>query len=240
MSHARELNSWISFVLYAVTGQMKEADGLMREHGPSIRRHAKRQKKLMPFKSKPLFRGLLLDNGRPVSNNAFFDLGDLGGIMVEPGRREGVEESAIGDDGCVKHAIDSMLFVSHSEDLECAQWFATPEAAVSGFVTKMHPDVRGYVVRLDEAPSRVLWHHSWMTARMLDGFSVSLVEAAIRHPDIRPFYDQFQWNAKNQSEVILEPSSERLKVDPVEEIDVKALDRKFCHPIFLAQQGEAQ
>ena len=237
MSQSQDFNSWISFVLYAVTGQMAQADAVMKQHGPGVRRHAKRQRKLVPIKEKPLFRGILLDNGRPVSNHSFFEEGELAGIVMSPGRREGEPESLIGDDGCVTHAIDTMRFVSHSEDLECAQWFATPEAAISGFVKALHPDVRGYIVRLEKPSSTVLWHHKWSAARMQGGLSIPLVQAALQHPHIAPFTDQFHWNARNQSEVILEPSSERLKADPVGPVDVKDLDRRFCHPLFLGQQG---
>lgn len=236
MSHRSDANCWISFVLYAVTGQMAQADAVMRESGAAVRRHAKRQRKLVPIKENPLFRGLLIDNGRPVSNHAFFEAGEIAGIVMNPGRRDGEPESVIGDDGCVAHAIDTMRFVSHSEDLGCAQWFATPEAAVSGFVAELHPNVRGYVVRLERPSSTVLWHHKWQACRMQGGMSIPLVQAALQHPHIAPFADQFHFNARTQSEVILEPSSERLKIVPVEEVDVKALDRKFCHPVFLAQQ----
>lgn len=237
MSRSDDFNYWISFVLYAVTGQMAQADAVMREHGAGIRRQAKKQRKLVPIREKPLYRGLLLDKGRPVSNHAFFEAGEISGIVMNPGRREGEPESVIGDDGCVAHAIDTMQFVSHSEDPECAQWFATPETAISGFVKELHPDARGYMVRLEKPPSTVLWHHKWQAARMQGGLSIPLVQAALQHPHIAPFADQFHFNARNQSEVILAPSSERLKIEPVEQVDVKALDLKFCHPAFLAQQG---
>ena len=231
------MNCWISFVLYAVTGQMREADAVMKEHGAAVRRHAKRQLALIPIARKPIYRGVLLEDGlRPVSANQFFDSGDLGGVFVRPVPRADGSDTVVDEEGCVAHAIESMSFVSHSEDIECAQWFGSPESAVSGAVAVVHPGARGYIVRLEKPPTLVLWHHSWTSTRMPRGFRISLDECARQHPHIREVADQFVWNAKTQKEVITMPSSERYKLEPVGEVDVKALDRKFCHPLFLAQR----
>lgn len=226
MSHVKDMNCWIAFVLYAVTGRMREADIIMREHGASVRRHAKKQRILMPFKAKPIFRGMLFDNGRSISSNS------LDGVIAKPAPCPDGSDIVIGEDGCVDHAIEPMSFVSHSEDLECAQWFASPQAAISEFVVALRPHIRGYTIRLKRPPACVLWHHSWTDARIQGESPIPLSVAAMRHPHICEFADQFRWNARTQSEVITEPTSERYKLEPVGDVDVKALDLKFCHPAF--------
>lgn len=224
-----EVNCWISFVLYAVTGRMQQADAIMRLYGDKVRAQAKRQRKLMPIPKKPLYRGIVLENDRPISNNeAIFDDGEL--LVVakppDPGPR------VIGDDGRVDHALAGMHFVSHTEDRSCAQWFAAPHSAVSAFAYRLHPNLRGYVLSLPEPPSLVLWHHSWTTART-PTVHISLEDCALQHVEIAPYASQFSWNMKTQKEVILEPSSKRLEIEPLEYVDVNFLNEKFCPPQFL-------
>ena len=226
-----ELNCWISFVLYAVTGKMREADAVMKEHGDLVRAQARRQRKLSPIKERPLYRGIVLQNGCAISNNSAVELGGFGiavSLPVDPG------PNLIGEDGCVSHALEEMEFVSHTEDLECAQWFASPDAAVSAFASAVRPGIRGYVVRLPKPPSTVLWHHSWTDARTSGG-RIPLSAAALQHPHIAPYVSQFLWNLETQKEVITMPSKRRFKIEPLKDVDVKALDRRFCHPDFLEE-----
>jgi len=233
MTVQMEFNTWISFVLYAVTGRMAQADSVMKEFGPFIRRQAKRQAEEQPVESKPLYRGILLDDGRPVSQHDSADVG--GGVLMVGMSPPG--GSMIGADGCVPHALDAMTFVSHTEDLECAKWFASPDTVMGSFVATLHPGARGYIVRLEKPTTRVLWHHSWMDVRMPDGRGrIPLVSACLQHPELRQYADQFQWNARTQNETIIEPGPERLKIEEVDDLDVKALDKRFCHPSFLGQQ----
>ena len=54
-------NVWITWVLYAVTGNLAAADSIMVQHGDSVRRVAKALSKLMPVPQRTLWRGLLLE-----------------------------------------------------------------------------------------------------------------------------------------------------------------------------------
>ncbi len=234
MSVQLEINTWINFVLYAVIGRMAQADSVMKKFGPFVRRQAKRQAEFQPVESKPLYRGILLDNGRPVSQHESVEVG--GGVLMVGKSPPG--GSMIGDDGCVPHALDAMTFVSHTEDLECAQWFASPDTVMGAFVSSLHPGARGYIVRMEKPSTPVLWHHSWMETRMPDGSGwIPLAAACLEHPELRQCADQFQWNAKTQTETILEPYPERLKIDDVGDLDVRTLDKRFCHPSFLNQEA---
>lgn len=56
-----ELNQWINFVLYAVTGCTGQADDLMRRHRRGIQRVARWMGERAPFEPKLLHRGLLLE-----------------------------------------------------------------------------------------------------------------------------------------------------------------------------------
>ncbi len=228
-----EINTWVSFVLYAVTGRMSQADSVMKDFGPFIRRQARRQAEIHPVESKPLYRGILLDDGRPVSQHESVEVG--GGVMMVGMTPPG--GSMIGDDGCVPHALDAMTFVSHTEDLDCAKWFASPNTVMGEFVSALHPGARGYIVRMEKPSAPLLWHHSWREAWMPDGRDrISLESACMKHPELCQYTDQFQWNARTQTEAILEVSPERLKIEEVGDLDVKSLDKQFCHPRFLAQQ----
>ena len=160
MSVQIEINTWVTFVLYAVTGGMSQADSIMKDFGPFIRRQARRQAALHPVESKPLYRGILLDDGRPVSQHESVEVGD--GVMMVGMTPPG--GSMIGDDGCVPHALDAMTFVSHTEDLDCANWFASPDTVMGAFVSALHPGARGYIVRMEKPSAPLLWHHSWREA----------------------------------------------------------------------------
>lgn len=65
MNHANQLNLYINFVLNAVLGKMGEADAMLRAAGHPIKRVASFLRDTVPFESKPIYRGMLLDPGKP-------------------------------------------------------------------------------------------------------------------------------------------------------------------------------
>lgn len=56
-----DVNAYITFVLYAVTGHMARADGLMGRYGRGIRRVATWMRSRQPVGARTVYRGLLLD-----------------------------------------------------------------------------------------------------------------------------------------------------------------------------------
>lgn len=235
-----ELNCWVSFVLYAVIGKMAEADDLLKRHKKEIHAQAKRQAKLQPIQKKTLYRGLLFNDGRPVNKLSFFTDEDLRTLDIEgyePERRQQEEKGklVVDAEGRIPHAIDTMEFVSHTEDLDCAKWFSSPDSIISGSVRQHHPHACGFIMEIDEPPSLVLWHHTW-TSALTKEISIPLEQAALMHPELRDLADQFRWNLRTQREVIVAASDKRFTVYSMDETDVAYLDKRFCHPYFLAQQ----
>jgi hypothetical protein len=147
------------------------------------------------------------------------------GILVEDDRLKG---------GILPHESDR-TFLSWSENLEVAAWFANRDAIVSQVVVCIRPNVRGYITILNEPePDTVLWRHSW--GPLLEALTgVPLLKAALMHPQVD--HRQFLWNLTTQKEVITAPLGE-LKFVPVEEFDplpLEQLEEQFCYPEVLAE-----
>lgn len=95
----------------------------------------------------------------------------------------------------------NLTFLSWSEDLDVARWFGSPESYISAPFTEHYPEVRGYVLTLPRAATRVLWHHSWRHA-----FGMPLEQLALVHPFMRrEGFRQVKWSLDTQHEVITAP-----------------------------------
>lgn len=156
-----------------------------------------------------------------------FKMGPLyRGILVAPVKVEG---------GRLAHDPD-LEFLSWSEDLDVACWFAATDAIISEVVVQMRPGVRGYVVKGKGDPQKVLWRHEWIAVPIPDGGELDLRAAALYHPDVDGA--QFSWNVETQHEVITRAPSRptRFRVEPVEKercADVEELDARYTFPPFL-------
>lgn len=56
-----EVNFYISFILYAISGRMAEADSIMRKYSSEIKTVAAKMHNLMPRKINEIYRGLLIE-----------------------------------------------------------------------------------------------------------------------------------------------------------------------------------
>ena len=196
---------------------MKQADRIMKDKGPAIRRVAryyrKRTRMEETFDEDPhqvklpgeLYRGSMLEP----------QLVKRGRLPKEP----------------------LLTFVSWTADADVACWFAHPDSFVSGFVKMMRPRARGYVSVLKKPdPEQVLFHHRWnpLYLRFLPSGRRHIPLAAIADSmgmDAR----QVHWNLGTQSEVIMENYLASVPVVPIEDTDcpaAKVLDARF-RPPFL-------
>lgn len=128
---------------------------------------------------------------------------------------------------------DRYTFVSWSEDVDVARWFACPRSAVSVYAASVVPGLRGFLVELPRPTSRVLYHHSW--ARRFDG----LAPLALSRPQMGvEGARQVAWSTTTQREVITEPTP--MTPTPAPELNaeqLEALERKLSPPWILATEG---
>jgi len=183
-------NIYITFLLYAIYGRMREADAVGRRHRASIAATASWLRAAYPISPTEVYRGLLLEpedlHGRP---------GHWLVAAYQP----------------------NLTFVSTSEEEDVACWFATPESAISGAVSQARPRTEGYIARFVPALKSILWHYTWRELPVVPGRPpLPLVEAALVHPDIADV-QQFAWNLLTQKEVILKPFApgDELEVTPL-------------------------
>lgn len=122
-------------------------------------------------------------------------------------------------------------FVSWTDDIDVACWFASPEATVSQPLAETNPALRGYVLTMNErdVTTRILFHHAWS---MLDW-----PKLALRHPHMgEEGARQIAWAWHSQREVITTPPTEFPMPVPVELLyDARGtsaleLDRRFAPP----------
>ena len=136
---------------------------------------------------------------------------------------------------------EKLKFVSYSQELEVACWYADPASIISGDVVARRPAVRGYIIAGKGNRDRLLWHHDWLAVDLPDGGQrLSLPGAAEVHPEIDAA--QFTWNARTQSEVIEAAPSRadaKFHVEPVADRDcpdVEDLDARYTFPPFLTER----
>lgn len=145
------------------------------------------------------------------------------GVLIEP-------DVLIGD---YLHHQDGREFLSWTEDLDCALWFAHREAIISGPLIDLRPDAKGYLLLLRHPkPEWVLFRHNWKN-RIEAVTGVDLHSAAALHPQADP--DQFMWNLKTQNEVITCPlgSFPTLDANAIQSLDIAELDKRYCYPPVL-------
>jgi len=116
-------------------------------------------------------------------------------------------------------------FLSWSEDLDVARWFASPQTEIGLEVGRLKPTYRGYLITREPAlPSQLLFHHSW---RALFPFEA----AAMIHPafDVE-LARQVHWNLHTQREVITLPLDEDPTPLAIDVLNTAQLDERFAPP----------
>mgnify|MGYP001586831954 CR=1 FL=1 len=127
-------------------------------------------------------------------------------------------------------AIDlAYTFMSWTEDRDVARWFGSCESIVSEPLASSDSTLRGFVLALDAAPSRILFHHAWRHA-----FGIPLEKLALGHPMMGDEgCEQIGWNLRTQHEVIIEPPDALPAATPIENLNgcsMVELDRKLTPP----------
>jgi hypothetical protein len=127
-----------------------------------------------------------------------------------------------------------LTFLSWSEDRDVALWFACPRSVVSEPLMQQNPKLRGHVVSIPAARSRVLFHHTWAVA--LGG----LAPIALLHPLMgEEGRRQIEWSLRTQQEIITEPVDD-LRPERVDDLDaaaLEALERRLSPPWIIEEEG---
>lgn len=129
---------------------------------------------------------------------------------------------------------------SFTEDIDCARWFACPEASVSGAVVEEKgASVRGYLLEYAPAPGEILFHHTWrvLGPNVPDGGFVDLFHAAVYAEHVGALPEtgacQVAWALRTQSEVIVEALRGPIPVRPVGPLDAAALEARYGPPALV-------
>jgi hypothetical protein len=134
-------------------------------------------------------------------------------------------------------ADPKVTFLSWSEDLAVAQWFACPRSVVSEPVAQLRPRARGFLVELAAPRSRVLFHYAWACA-----FG-GLAPLALAHPLMgEEGRRQIEWSLRTQREIITEPIPDLLPT-PAPDLDaaaLMALERRLSPPWIIEEEGIRQ
>lgn len=149
------------------------------------------------------------------------------GILVEPDLLE--------DGRWLRHEA-ARRFLSYTDDLDVACWFANPRSIISEVVRDHRPRARGYLATAQPGRDRLLWHHEWVDIPLPGGRRIDLGFAAALHPAVDQ--RQFLWNVRTQGEVLVDAPEvgSRMKVEPMAaycEADAEELDARFTFPPFL-------
>jgi len=130
-----------------------------------------------------------------------------------------------------------MMFLSWSEDRDVALWFACPRSAVSEPLAATNPKLRGHLVELPVAQSRVLFHHAWTS--VLGGLA-ALPALARAHPLMgEEAARQIEWSLRTQQEVITAPV-DGLQPHCTDDLDADtlgALERRLSPPWIIVEEG---
>lgn len=127
-----------------------------------------------------------------------------------------------------------LRFISWTEDLDVACWFADPDSVMSAFMRSFRPNTQGFIVSADQPPAPVLFYYEWARGFDLAGRRVDLAKLALPHPDMgEEGYSQIRWALDTQREVITENTDKVFDVAPVDDYEcpsTRALDDALTWP----------
>ena len=195
---------YTNWVLHVILGRLGEADGLMAQHGGSIRRMARKLRINLGVPIRTIWRGLLLEPEE-----------------VPPDRMVPPWDQTIGS-------------VSWSEDKEVGCWFADRDSNMSTVIRMQRPTVTGWIMKTTPKKRNVLWHWSWQDRfpSPRGPGTISLTALASMHPSID--ITQFHWALQTQKEVILSPFNRPVEVVSYDEAgcpSTEDLNRRLGGPL---------
>ena len=135
-------------------------------------------------------------------------------------------------------ADPKLTFLSWSEDLDVARWFACSRSVVSEPLMQQNSKLRGYVVEIAMPPAGVLFHYTWAIA--FDTLTGGLAPLALAHPLMgEEGRRQIEWSLRTQREVITEPVADLVPVRAadLDALTLEALERRLSPPWIIAEEG---
>lgn len=205
-----DVNAYLQWVLFAVYGMLGYADGMIREHGDSIRRVAAWLRATMPVKPGTVYRGLLLDPSLLRASDGLVD--------VDP----------------------NYTFLSYTEDKNVACWFADRESTISKSVADRYADASGYIAKRRPRQADILFHYSWGLGFPLAGRRIPLWVIATQDPRMDPRQIEQWLKTQQEvilepvtKPYAVTPFEDECPDDPtvLEDLDRRLTGRQFAHEV---------
>lgn len=128
---------------------------------------------------------------------------------------------------------EGVEYVSFSEDLQAACWFARYDSFISEFVAKLKPKAEGFIGEYTPQMDEIMFHYSWIDhLHSLPGPNVFQITQQLEMQLGRQsgeLISQLHWNLKSQQEVLLIPDI-TYKVAPITNyacLPTSDLDKQF-------------
>ena len=176
-----EINVYLTFVLHAIKGHLKQADGFISQPGnrQAIYSVARTMHELMPVDIKPIYRGLLIEKNK-------MRRGPDGTPQI--GRKQGYK------------------FVSWSEDRDVACWFADPGSFMNAADMTGNIKGDGWMVEITPRAEDILFHWTWGLNFPFNGRRLTFNQLARMTRDPMLAFSDFDRILRDQKEVMLKPS----------------------------------
>jgi len=127
-----------------------------------------------------------------------------------------------------------LTFISWSEQLSVACWFADPTSIMSGYALELKPKLQGFIITEPAPPAPVLFYYKWAKSFEIGGRRFDLSRLALIHPDMgADGHSQIEWALRTQFEVITANVHRPLRVQPKSAFNCPStaeLDRRLTWP----------
>lgn len=152
------------------------------------------------------------------------------GIILDPKNRD--------SSGVMTSKVNAG-FISFSENLDIASWFASTDSHMAEMVLVNIPKGKGFIITHHPTRGEVLFHHKWYHLLKLKN-ELAAIEKSLEQMGLEPDLTQFIHNVTSQEEVILKPITKKFNLIPKEELSDKTgeeLDKMFLPKNILDQKN---
>jgi len=165
---------YCTWVVLAIQGLMRDADQLLKQYQEEIYLEALKLSRKFPVRPKPVYRGILLE---PKDN---------------------------GNENYVYHVDYGVKFISFTQNLEVACWFASTDSYMAHMVMLQKPKSAGFIIEHTPEPEDILFDWKWHKDIGFKKFR-PMIEKQLLLNHIYTDLDQYVHNVVTQKEIILKP-----------------------------------
>lgn len=130
-------------------------------------------------------------------------------------------------------------FISFSENLDVAAWFASADSHMAEMLLLNVPNGEGFIIKYEPKRSEILFHYKWYHLLRIKN-ELSGIESSLIQMGLEPDLSQFIHNVTSQEEVILKPVTQKFNLIPKRELSDKSgeeLDKMFLPEDILKQKN---